>query len=294
MSSLKIENTTSSLKDIKKRINSVKSTQKTTSAMKMVSSSKLRKAEFKLANFRRYSEATRHILESLLTSDYAGSFYAERPVNNVVLIAFSSDSSLCGAFNSNISRELQKTINKYKNTSVPEHPVNISVYTIGKKVYESIRRAGIPVTQNFENLAGKPDYSRVIDFASTIISQFVQNRIDRVDLIYHHFKSAGVQALVNEPLLPLKLPAHQKETDYLIEPSREDIFKTMIPYTIQLRMYKALLDSNTSEHAARMIAMQTATDNADDLISGLTIEYNKSRQQAITNELLDLIGGSAQ
>ena len=279
------------LKEIKKRINSIKSTRKTTSAMKMVSSSKLRKAELQLVSIRRYAEALRYIMQSLMTSGYSNLFFADRPLKNVALIAFSSDSSLCGAFNSNISRELQKSIQTYKKSSDIEA---VYVYTIGKKVYESIRKTDIPVAGNFENLAGKPTYQTVVDFASTITAQFESNRIDRVDLIYHHFKSAGVQELANVPLLPMKLPEQQIDIDYIIEPSRDYVFKTLIPYILQIKMFTVLLESSTSEHAARMIAMQTATDNADDLISALTIEYNKSRQQAITNELLDLIGGSAQ
>ena len=281
----------SSFKEIKKRINSIKSTRKTTSAMKMVSSSKLRKAENKLSNILQYSKALRHIMESLPASGYTSPICMERPVKNVALIAFSSDSSLCGAFNSNISRELQKAYYKYKKSPGIEA---VFVHTIGKKVYDSIRKTGIPITKNFDNLAGKPDQKTVSDFAATIITQFEKKQIDRVDLIYHHFKSAGIQELVNIPLLPVKLTEQQKETDYIIEPSREEVLKALLPDIIKTKIFAALLDSNTSEHAARMIAMQTATDNADDLVSELTIEYNKSRQQAITNELLDLIGGSAQ
>ena len=279
------------LKEIKKRINSIKSTRKTTSAMKMVSSSKLRKAENKLSNIKQYTEALRCIMESLLTSDFSGPFCMERPVKNVAVVAFSSDSSLCGAFNSNISRELQKTYHKYKKTSGID---SVYIYTIGKKVYDSIRKTGIPITKNYENLAGKPNYGTMVDFATALIKLFDTKQIDRVDLIYHHFKSAGTQELVNVPLLPLAFPVQQNVKDYIMEPSREEVLKELIPDIIKAKIFSVLLDSSTSEHAARMIAMQTATDNADDLVSELTIEYNKSRQQAITNELLDLIGGSAQ
>ena len=282
------------LKEIKKRINSIKSTRKTTSAMKMVSSAKLHKAESTLANIRTYSKALRHILESLPTSDYSNPLCTERPIKNVALIAFSSDSSLCGAFNSNISRELQKTLDKYKKSSGID---TIRVYTIGKKIYDSIRKTGVPVTKNFDNPPGKTDYNTIADFASTLIKQFETNQIDRVELIYHRFKSVGSQEIVNLPLLPSTLPAqgkqsHHKDDYYILEPSREKILGALITKTVKTQLFTALLDSNTSEHAARMIAMQTATDNADDLVSELTIEYNKSRQQAITGELLDLIGGN--
>jgi len=281
----------SALKEIKKRINSIKSTRKTTSAMKMVSSSKLRKAENSLSNIHQYAAAIRHIMESLMTGAYSCPYSVERPLKNVALIAFSSDSSLCGAFNSNISRELQKTYKKLGKSSGIE---TVFVYTIGKKVYDSIRKTGMPVTKHFENLAGKPDYKTISDFAAILMKQFENKQIDRINLIYHRFKSAGTQELVNAPLLPLTLPVQQNYIDYIVEPSREAALNALLPNMINTVIYTALLDSNTSEHAARMIAMQTATDNADDLISELTIEYNKSRQQAITSELLDLIGGNAK
>lgn len=283
------------LKEIKKRINSITSTRKTTSAMKMVSSSKLHKAESVIVNMLPYSEALHHIMESLLTGDDTSTLSQERPVKNIAIIAFSSDSSLCGAFNSNIVRELQKTIATYKKLQSVNR---IFIYTIGKKVYDAVRKTGITITKNFENLAGKTDYHTIADFAESLITQFESGEIDRVEIIYHHFKSAGSQQLINERLLPVILPSkensdsHTNNTEYIFEPSREEILQVVIPKSIKLQLYTALLDSNASEHAARMIAMQTATDNADDLVTELTIEYNKSRQQAITNELLDLISGN--
>ncbi len=281
------------LKEIRKRINSIKSIRKTTSAMKMVSSAKLHKAESTIYNMLPYSEALHHVMESSLTGDYSTPLSHERPITNVAIIAFSSDSSLCGAFNSNVSRELQKTIDKYKKSLSNEH---IFIYTIGKKVYDSIRKTGITISKNFEKLSGNADYNTIAEFAESLIIQFENNQIDRVELIYHHFKRAGSQELVNEPLLPVILPIPEKpgcwNEEYIYEPSCEKILKTLIPKSIKLQLYTALLDSNASEYAARMIAMQTATDNADNLVNELTIEFNKSRQQAITNELLDLASGS--
>lgn len=282
-------------KDIKKRINAVKSTRKTTSAMKMVASSKLRKAEQAISQLSPYSNELHLILHSLLTNDYENSLCKERPIRNVAIIAFSSDSSLCGAYNSNISHTTQKVVEKYRQSLGIDH---IFVYTVGKKVYEYFKKAGISVTKNFENIAGNPNYPVMADFAMSLISQFENNQIDRVEMIYHHFKSVGSQKLVNNQLLPVILPKQEKQVgrylDYIFEPSLMDLLKKLIPKSIKLQLYTALLDANVSEHAARMIAMQTATDNADDLVSELTIQYNKSRQQAITNELLDLIGGSAK
>lgn len=331
-----------SFKEIKKRINSIKSTRKTTSAMKMVSSAKLRKAETTINYMLPYAGVLTHVMESLLTGDYTSYFSHERPISKVAVIAFSSDSSLCGTFNSNVGRKLQQIVQNYRQTLPAEH---IFVYTVGKKVYDYIRKTGIPVTKNFENLAGKADYATIAAFAESLMEQFLHGEIDRVELLYHHFKSTGIQLLVNEPLLPINLTeskqpkvgrkrtvtsglaassgqlpggsgqqpgagmqqnssatqssstssstySYQVETDYILEPSREALLKALIPKSIKLQLYTALLDSNTSEHAARMIAMQTATDNANDLVSELTIELNKSRQQAITNELLDLASGA--
>ena len=282
----------STFKEIKKRINAIKSTRKTTSAMKMVSSSKLMKAETVMKAMSSYAGEIRRILNSLMTSDYSGPLSLERPVEHVAIIVFSSDSSLCGAYNSNISHVLQKMINKYGKSLDVSH---IHVFTIGKKVYDFTKKTRIPVSQNFENLAGKTDFPTIANLATSLIEKFENKQLDRVELIYYHFKSAGSQELVTKQLLPIKLPVQEQPSiDYILEPSRESLLKSLIPKNIQLQLYAALLNANASEHAARMIAMQTATDNADDLVSELTIEYNKSRQQAITNELLDIVGGSVK
>ncbi|MDR0700433.1 MAG: ATP synthase F1 subunit gamma [Tannerella sp.] len=291
-------------KEIKKRINSIKSTRKTTSAMKMVSSAKLHKAESMISNMLPYAESLHRIMEALLADNhtkrqpadnvYSGALNRERPLRNIAIVVFSSDSSLCGAFNSNVSRKLRNVVDNYRKSLADE---NIFVYTVGKKVYDAIRKT-IAIAKNFENLAGKPDYNVIADLADLLITRFESREIDRVEMIYHHFKSAGSQSLVNEQLLPVAFPAREARekrdyVEYIFEPSREDTLKALIPKSIKSKLYAALLDSNASEHAARMIAMQTATDNADDLIDELTVEYNKSRQQAITNELLDIAGGSS-
>jgi F-type H+-transporting ATPase subunit gamma len=283
-------------KEIKKRINSIVSTRKTTSAMKMVSSAKLHKAESVISNLLPYSKALHRVMEALLTGDDDTGMMPggrERPVKNVAVIAFSSDSALCGAFNSNIARALRKTVEEYGKSLSMNH---IFIYTIGKKVYDAAGKTALTVTGNFENLAGRTDYDTVAGFAESLLAQFERGEIDRADILYHHFKSAGSQELVSETVLPVRLsrkenPESHPDTGYIFEPSRKEMLRVIIPKSIKLQLYTALLDSNASEHAARMIAMQTATDNADDLVSELTVEYNKSRQQAITNELLDLAGG---
>ncbi len=167
----------------------------------------------------------------------------------------------------------------------------------GKKVFDAIRESGYIVERNFEGLAEKPDYTTIAELADSLIREFEAKRLDRVELIYHHFESAGTQGLKRETLLPIVLPKPQEKKtwsvpEYIVEPSREDLLRVLIPKSVRLKLYTALLDSNASEHAVRMMSMQAATENADNLISTLTVEYNKSRQQAITNELLDIIGGT--
>jgi F-type H+-transporting ATPase subunit gamma len=163
-------------------------------------------------------------------------------------------------------------------------------------VYDALRKKGFNITRNFVGLAEKPDYNTIAELAETLIKQFETKQIDRVEILYHHYKSSGVQILMNETVLPLVLPEPEKgaakvNTDYILEPSREALLNNLIPKSIKLQFYTSLLDSNSSEHAGRMIAMQIATDNADKLVNELTILYNKTRQQAITNELLDIVGG---
>jgi F-type H+-transporting ATPase subunit gamma len=283
-------------KEIKERIQSVKTTQKITSAMKMVSAAKLNKAQKNIAGMIPYANALHHILRHALAAgdDFRTPLAEERTPERVALIAFSSDSSLAGSFNSNVNKEFRKAMAAYGHLSKE----NILIYTIGKKIFDAVRKSGYPVTRYFEGLAAKPDYDVMAAFAAELITLFHAKTIDRVEVIYHHFKSAGSQALVRETFLPLTLPAVKKTTEkkriasYLMEPSQETILHELLPKSLKLKLYTMLLDSNASEHAARVIAMQTATDNAEELINDLVVAYNKSRQQAITNELLDMFGGS--
>jgi F-type H+-transporting ATPase subunit gamma len=286
----------SQLKEIKERINSVKSTRKITAAMKMVSAAKLSRAQKNIAGMLPYSSAMHHILRSVLSasSDFKTSLAKQRAVERVAIVAFSSDSSLAGSFNSNVAKELRRTLSAYAH--LPKE--NIFIYTIGKKVFEAAGKLGYTVARNFEGLAAKPDYDTLAAFAGDLIAQFNAAAMDKVEVIYHHFKSAGSQALTREIFLPLTLANAQEATDkkilpdYIVEPSAKEVFAELLPKSLKLTLYSMLLDSSASEHAARVIAMQLATDNADELISDLTIEYNKSRQQSITSELLDIIGGS--
>ena len=287
-----------SFKGIRERINSVKATRKITSAMKMVSSAKLHRAQRTIGNMLPYSRAVEGMLKDIIAAGdgIESPLAAKRPVNRVAVVAFSSDASLAGSFNSNVARLTREVVAGHMSKLGKD---NVDVYTVGKKIFEAVTKSGIAVTRNYDNLATKPDYDTIAGLAASLISQFAEKKVDRVELVYHHFKSAGSQLLTHEEFLPISLggpEAEERHTgpDYIFEPSREKMLDELLPRSLRLKLYTVLLDSAASEHAARVIAMQSATENADELISELTIEYNKSRQQAITNELLDMVGGQAK
>ncbi len=316
-----------SLKEIKNRINSVNSTRKITSAMKMVASSKLHHAQTMIENMLPYEGMLEGILKTLVASDVdAQSMYSvTREVKSVAIIVFSSNSSLCGGYNASVINRLLKTHKEYVDKGI-----DVTVYPIGRKVSEKVQKMGLKSAGDYDTLADKPNAKDCQAIGEDVYRKFLAGEYDRVEIIYHHFKSAGSQILTCKELLPLDLEsamdydhfrdlktvvanektvqyikdnaqAQQTESkaakainpNYIVEPDMETLLLTLIPRYINLMVYTALLDSNASEHAARMVAMQTATDNADELIYQLNLQFNKSRQQAITNELLDIVGGSA-
>lgn len=319
-----------SLKEIKTRIASVNSTRKITSAMKMVASSKLHHAQVMIENMLPYETMLEHILKTFLASeaDASNVFTIVRPVKRVAIVAYSSNSSLCGGFNANIIKLMQTVAAEYESLGKQ----NIVIYPIGRKVAEKAAKLGYAIAGDFTDLADKPNVKQCIDVARELGQKFANGDIDKVEMVYHHFKSAGSQILTRKTFLPFDLTtelsrdhfrdlkstvATKESQDYLrkrdaeqersavrmldgkplndnfiVEPDMNTVLRTLIPKYAHLTLYTALLDSIASEHAARMIAMQTATDNADELLRGLNLQYNKSRQQAITSELLDIVGGS--
>ncbi len=297
-----------SLKEIKGRINSIKSTQKITSAMKMVASAKLHRAQGAISNMLPYEEKLFGMLTAFLAGEQeVKSPYTEvRPVvNRVAIVVFSSNSSLCGAFNSNVIRKLLQVVDSYK--GIPRE--NILIYAIGRKVAKAAVKAGLNVQGTYDELADKPQYEGTNALAYDLMKKFLDHEVDKVELIYHHMKSTSHQVLMRDLFLPISLenmhvseksgkngvsphPFAGPSPDFIVEPSKEELISTLLPQAVALKLYTALLDSNASEHAARMLAMQIATDNANDLLQDLTIVYNKTRQQAITSELLDIIAGS--
>ena len=316
-----------SLKEIKNRLSSVNSTRKITSAMKMVASSKLHHAQTMIENMLPYETLLEHILKTFLASetDARTVLNEVRPVKRVALVVYASNSSLCGGFNANVIRLLQHVVDEYAELGKE----NIVVYPIGRKVAEKAVKMGLNVAGDFTALAEKPNANDCITIARELGDKFIGGEFDRVEMIYHHFKSAGSQILTRKPFLPIDIEEelkrdHERDLtsnvttkkaqeyikrkeeekkreekeavplndNFLVEPDMNTVLTKLIPKYLHLMVYTALLDSIASEHAARMVAMQTATDNADEILRELNLQYNKSRQQAITSELLDIVGGS--
>ena len=297
--------------------------------MKMVASSKLHHAQVAIQNMLPYEEMLEHILKSFLAAEAdSQTIYDQvRPVKRAALVVFTSNSSLCGGFNANTIKLMTQVVNDYAETIGRE---NVEIYPIGRKVYEKARKMGLNVQGEFSALADHPNVQQCIDIAMELGEKFYEGKIDKVELIYHHFKSAGSQVLTRKTFLPIDIESelkadHERDLtsviatkesqeylkkrgerereqkqeevkplndNFIVEPDMYSVLVELIPKMAHLMLYTALLDSNASEHAARMVAMQTATDNADELLRELNLQYNKSRQQAITSELLDIVGGS--
>ena len=294
-----------SLKEVKTRINSVKSTRKITSAMKMVASAKLHKAQGAIENMLPYQKKLNKILTNFLSADLPieSPYVQEREVKRVAIVVFSSNTSLCGAFNANVIKMMMQTIGEFRTLGQD----NILIFPVSKKVDEAAKRMGFKPQEVSPTLSDKPTYQEAAELAHRLMDMYVAGEVDRVEIIYHHFKSMGVQILLRETYLPINLTNVVSEedreneeevqeneiaNDYIIEPNAEELIASLIPTVLSQKIFTAAVDSNASEHAARTLAMQVATDNANELIQDLTKQYNKSRQQAITNELLDIVGGS--
>lgn len=281
----------SSLKEIKVRIASIRNTQKITSAMKMVSSAKLHHAQGVIEQMLVYEEKLNAILQSILATECneASPFLEERETKQVALVPFSSSTGLCGGFNATIEKELAVRMEAYR-----EKGIRVTFYPVGKKIADSIRKAGWEMEDAFIHAGEKPAFENAVRLAAELMQVFGDRKADRIELLYHHFKNRAEQSFTEKTFLPVQLPASGTNTrpvDYLTEPSPEELLNLLLPKVLHLRMYTVLTDSYTAEQGARMLAMQTANDNANDLLQELTLQYNKTRQQAITNELLDIMGG---
>lgn len=288
-----------SLKEVKTRIASVNSTRKITSAMKMVASSKLHRAQQSIESMRPYEYRLDKMMSTFVASlegNVDSPYAVQRDIHRVALVLFTSNSSLCGGFNGNAIKAFRKKVENFQEQGVEV----VKVFAVGKKGIEAVRKMKLNNVEEFSTLLEHPSYDVSSKIAAELMLLFSQGAIDKAELVYHHFKSAASQILTEETFLPITFSQEDQTTDksyaldYIIEPSSAYIIDKLIPKTLYLKIYTALLDSLASEHAARIIAMQVATDNADELLRELKLTYNKTRQQAITTELLDIVGGSMQ
>jgi F-type H+-transporting ATPase subunit gamma len=280
-----------SLKEVKGRIATVNNTRKITSAMKMVASAKLHKAQGAISNMLPYEHRLHGLLNNLLNGGDVISWNTPREVKRIALVVFSSNSSLCGGFNANVIKHVSQWIEEHQTFGNE----NILIYPVGRKVADAIVKMGLAVQGDYQHMAENPSFAEAAVLAQRLMDQYEQGEVDQVELLYNHFKSTATQILTREVFLPMQTSIHatdvKEEIDYILEPSKEELLDTLLPKALRLKLYTVLLDSNASEHAARTMAMQIATDNADDLLQELRLMYNKTRQQAITSELLDIVGG---
>jgi F-type H+-transporting ATPase subunit gamma len=282
------------LKEVRERIGSVQNTMQITSAMKMVSAAKLRRAQDAITRMRPYAEKIQAILANVsATLDSSdGVFSEERKINKALVVAITSNRGLCGGFNNNSMKIAKSAIAKHQ-----ENGSEVFVLPLGKKAFESFEREGYSFAEGFGDAAltvfDNLDFDTVSEIAQTIMNGFVTKQWDSVELSYSQFKNAAVQIPTHEPYLPLlPVSGETTSTDYILEPSREEIVENILPNALKVQLYKALLDSNAAEHGARMTAMHSATENAGDLLQELKISYNKARQASITTEILEIVAGS--
>lgn len=287
-----------SLKEVKNRISSVKNTRKITSAMKMVASSKLHHARQSIERMRPYETRLKGIMAAFvghLDEDIHSPYAETREVKRVAIVVISSNSGLCGGFNGNVIKQLRAAIEHHRKAGTEI----VRVVPIGRKATEATAKLGFSTQAEASALLDHPRYDGCVEVAEDLMQMYEAGEVDKVELIYHHYKSASTQELLHEDFLPVNLSAeHRDESaqalNYIVEPSAAELLTRLVPKALHLQFFTALLDSLASEHAARVIAMQVATDNADELLADLTLMYNKTRQQAITAELLDIVGGSLQ
>ena len=281
------------LKEIRNRIASVNSTMQITSAMMMVSSSKLKRAQDAILKLRPYSEKMQELLSNVspfLDSDSGGAEYAKkREIKKVLLVVITSNKGLAGAFNSTVVKAIKNLLeNEYKDK-------HVDILTIGKNGYENLKKL-VSVYKDCSSLWDAPSYENTSKISEDLMKRFLDGDYDKIDLVYNRFKNAVVQLLQVEQFLPIELSKHDNNTslvsDYIYEPSKEDIITHLIPISLKTQLFKAILDSNAAEHGARMSAMQAATDNAKALKNQLSISYNKARQASITNELIEIVSGA--
>lgn len=287
-----------SLKEVRNRINSVRSTQQITKAMKMVAAAKLRRAQDAIIQMRPYSQRLQGILTNIMATveeQSANAFSESRTVQNVLIVCITSDRGLCGSFNTNVIKACSALMNgKY----AAQHKAGrVTVLAVGRKGRDFFKRKNVPLVEDFTELFGKLSFDQVRLAAEFAMDGFLSKKYDAVELVYNEFKNVATQIVRTIPYLPLQ-PADDRpvvaepSTDFIYEPDKESIVAELLPKTLKIQFYKALLESNASEHGARMTAMDKATENAGELLKELRLIYNRSRQAAITKEILEIVGGA--
>lgn len=278
------------LKEIRNRINSVSSTMQITSAMKMVSAAKLKKAQDAITAMRPYAEKLTELIQNIsatLEENVTNVFAEQRPVNKVLLVVVTSNRGLCGAFNANVLKKTKERMKFYADKEV-------EILTIGKKAHDILSKSE-KIFANESQVYDELTFENVADIAQVLMDLYVNENVDRVEILYNQFKNAASQVVMTEqflPLTPIDSGDENAVADYIFEPSKEEIINSLIPSSLKTQLFKALLDSNAAEHGARMTAMHKATDNAGELRDQLKLTYNKARQAAITNEILEIVGGA--
>ena len=277
------------LKEIRNRISSVSSTMQITSAMKMVSAAKLKKAQDAITAMRPYADKLTELLQNFssnLDADNGSVFTKNRDIKNILIVAITSNRGLCGAFNSNIIKQANELAKNYTKG-------NVSVMAIGKKANDSLSKE-FKILSNESKIFDDLNFTNVAQIAQVLMNKFKDGSVDKIELVYNKFKNAATQIVTTEQFLPIVTSKDQinNNQDYIFEPSKVEIVKTLIPKSLKTQLFKAIRDSFASEHGARMTAMHKATDNATELRDQLKLTYNKARQAAITNEILEIVGGA--
>jgi F-type H+-transporting ATPase subunit gamma len=286
-----------SLKEVRNRITSIKSTQQITSAMKMVAASKLRKAQNNILGMRPYASKLRELLQDLsgsIDSMEDNVYTQDRKADKVLIIAISSNKGLCGAFNTNVIKKVNSLLEKEFNQQYENN--NVDLFLFGKKALEYFTKRKYKNVKGDIDLLDNLKFEQSNVFAESFMKAFVGREYDKIIIVYNQFKNAAVQKLISEQFLPIVPEEQKSETkiqhDYIFEPNKEDIVRELIPKTLKIQLYKALLDSYASEQGARMTAMHMATENATEIIKDLQLKYNKARQAAITSQLIEIVSGA--
>ena len=284
------------LKEIRTRISSIESTEKITSAMKLVSAAKFRRSQQAIIALRPYSNKLSEIMRNI--SDAADTvddmpLFSQRSPEKVVIIAITSNKGLCGSFNSSVVKEAHRVVKEKYDRQ--QQSGNVQFIFLGKKGKEQLGKS-YPTLLTNEQLLDKPEFSEIASIAEDLMDKFAKKEIDRVEIIYNQFVNAATQKVTVEQFLPVATPTNTEnkklKNDYIFEPSKEELFKTLTPRILKLQLYKTLIDSIASEHGARMTSMSKATDNANEMLKELRLKYNNARQSAITNELIEIVSGA--